>query len=145
MENTEKIPFYLARRESWSVFESAESLLPPIKHLKGDIWIEGWTVVRIWRILALKWLERIVEKPERDSKINWKMCCPPQVNFSDENYLKLHGRSGLKMLEREASLWAGRVRLEDLALWKRLEAVYSKVGKEVRGERQGEGCLVTAM
>lgn len=37
-----------------------------------------------------------------------------------------------------------QVRQEELALWKRLEAVYSKAGKEVRGERQGEGPVVTA-
>lgn len=46
-----------------------ESLLSSIKDFKRDILIETCTAVRVWRILTLKRLQRIVEKPERDSKV----------------------------------------------------------------------------
>lgn len=46
-----------------------ESLLSPVKDLKRDVLIESCTMVRIWKILALRCLEIIVEKPERDNEV----------------------------------------------------------------------------
>lgn len=46
--------------------QRVESLLSPMTDLKEHIPIQSWKLVIIWRILAFKWLESIVE-PERNS------------------------------------------------------------------------------
>lgn len=37
------------------------------------------------------------------------------------------------MLKRKAALWAGRVQIEELALWQSLEIFNFKTGRKVRG------------
>lgn len=49
------------------------------------------------------------------------------------NIWGLYGRSRWKMLKRKAALWAGRVRIEELALWQSLEIFNFKTGRKVRG------------
>lgn len=56
------------KRESLLASQRVESLLSPMTDLKEHIPIQSWKLVIIWRILAFKWLESIVE-PERNSKI----------------------------------------------------------------------------
>ena len=64
------IPLYFIRRALLSIFQRTDSLLSPVTGFKKTRLIESWTVMVIWRLLAITWLERMGEK--RDSQVKWK-------------------------------------------------------------------------